>query len=264
MPQLASKLVSWMKPDPSQPRKTFDEDDLRRLGESLKVRQNDPVQAKPDGTIIDGERRWRAAKMAGLENLDVIITDATLSDTQIDTIRLTSFFHRADLSNFEKWQACCRLLCGNPRWQFQHLADALKIDPSSVTRLMSPSKCIEVVQNALRDGKIGISDVYAISKLPEAEQAALLEMKLSGASRDQIEQAGRKRRNGSTATVKLASVRCPLSTGIVVSVRGPEMDLEGLIEALSSALESARKANKDSLDIRTAEKVWRDRSKVKG
>lgn len=48
----------------------------------------------------------------------------------------------------------------------------------------------------------------------------------------------------------------------VVTVAGPDMTLEGYIEALTSALEQARKANKDLLDIKTAEKVWRQRAKA--
>lgn len=57
MAQLTSKPVAFFKPDSNQPRKISDESGLRTLGESLKDRQNDPVQAKPDGTLIDGERR---------------------------------------------------------------------------------------------------------------------------------------------------------------------------------------------------------------
>ena len=62
----------------------------------------------------------------------------------------------------------------NPSWQLKDLAEALHLDPSTVTRLLSPSKCIPAVQDALKQGKIGISDCYPISKLPESEQAGLL------------------------------------------------------------------------------------------
>jgi len=74
MPQLATKPLSWFKANP-QVRKAFDDAELRALGESLRVRQLQPVLAKPDGTLIAGERRYRAAKLVGLESLQVIITD---------------------------------------------------------------------------------------------------------------------------------------------------------------------------------------------
>lgn len=260
---LSSKPLSWFHPDPKQPRKHFDEGELRLLGESLKVRQNDPVQAKPDGTIIDGERRWRAAKLVGIEKLDVIVTDAALTDTQVNVIRLTSFFHKADLSGYEKWLACADLICANPTWQIKDMAEALKIDPSSATRYLSPSKCTPEWQNALKAGTVGLSDVYAASKLPQGEQAALLAMKLNGASRDQLEAAGRKTRTPAS-TVKLARCRVPLSTGTVVVVTGQDMTLEGLIESLGLALDAAKRANKDAIDIKTAERVWRDRAKAAG
>ena len=255
------KLTSWLKPDPKQPRKEFPEPELRRLGESLKARQNDPVQALPDGTLIDGERRWRAAKLVGLTELWAVITDTPLSEAEVAKIRLTSFFHREDLTQFEKWQACAELMCLHPTWQMKDLAEHLHLDPSSVTRLLSPSKCTEAWQEALKAGKVGISDCYAASKLSHDKQAGLLALKLSGASRDQLEEAGRKTRRV-TATVKLARVTGPLSTGVKITVAGPEMDLEQVIEALESALVAARKANKESLDVKTAEKVWRDRARA--
>jgi ParB family chromosome partitioning protein len=264
VPQLVSKPLAFLKPDASQPRKHFDEVALRALGESLKIRQNDPVQAKPDGIIIDGERRWRAARLVGLDKLDVILTEAALSDSQIQVIRLTSFFHREDLSPYEKYLACVDLMFANPSWQMKDLAETLKLDASMVTRILSPSRCSVAWQEALKAGKVGISDCYAASKLPEADQSGLLAMKLSGATRDQIEQASRKARTTTVPAVKLSRVRCPLSTGTTVVVSGAAMDMEGLIEALASALEAARKANKESLDVRTFEKVLKDKAKVAG
>jgi ParB-like chromosome segregation protein Spo0J len=56
MPEITRKPLSWFKVSP-QVRETFDEESLRRLAESLKVGQLQPVLARPDGTIIDGERR---------------------------------------------------------------------------------------------------------------------------------------------------------------------------------------------------------------
>jgi ParB/RepB/Spo0J family partition protein len=262
MPQQDCKPLSFFKTNP-QVRKTFDEADLRRLGESLRQKQLQPVLCQPDGTIIAGERRYRAANLVGLATLEAKIADEPLSESQIKIWQLVENMQRADLSGFEKWTGCYELMCANAGWQMKDLAEALHLDPGMVTRLLSPSKCIEAAQNALRDGKIGISDCYAISKLPAADQPGLLALKLSGASRDQLEQAGKKVRKVSTGeTIKLARVRIPLSTGTTLVVSGAEMDLDGLIEALSAALDAARKANKDRLDVKTAERVWRDKSKA--
>lgn len=67
------KSILWFKADPNQPRKTFDDAELRQLGDSLKAKQLYPLICKPDGTIIDGERRWRAAQLVGLEMLACIV-----------------------------------------------------------------------------------------------------------------------------------------------------------------------------------------------
>ena len=261
MPKLESKPLSWFSPDPQQVRKQFDEAELRNLGESLKARQLQPVLCQPDGTIIAGERRYRAAKLVGLESLEVKIADEQLSNAQVKVWQLVENMQRADLTAYEQWTGCAELMCMHPSWQMKDLAERLNLDPSSITRLLSPSKCTGEWQDAIRDGKVGISDCYAASKLDKFKQNGLLALKLSGASRDTLEEAGRKART-TESTIKLARVRCPLATGAVVVVSGPDMTLEGLIETLGYALDAAKKANKDSLDVKTAERVWRDRAKV--
>ena len=62
---------------------------------------------------------------------------------------------------------------------------------------------------AAADGKLGPSEWYAISKVQEAEQQAMLAAKLAGASRDQLEQHGRKLRNGDAHGIKVNQLRIP-------------------------------------------------------
>jgi ParB family transcriptional regulator, chromosome partitioning protein len=92
MPQLVQKPLSWFKRNPKQPRKLPENDadltpaqsgELTALGESLKAKQLLPVLCQPDGTIIAGERRYRAAKIVGLATLEVKIADEPLTDSQV-------------------------------------------------------------------------------------------------------------------------------------------------------------------------------------
>ncbi len=258
MASLHSKPISWFKPDPKQPRRGFDESELRLLGESLRKKQLQPVLAKPDGTIIAGERRFRAATLAGLKDLMVIVTDEPLTEAEIRAVQLTENIHRADLTGYEKWSACAELMCMNPNWQQKDLADRLHLDPSMVTRLLSPSKCIPAAQEALRDGKIGISDAYALSKLPQQDQTGLLALKLSGGSRDALEQAGRKKRAGSASAVRAAKIKVPLVGGHVVTVSGDEITLEEAIDAAGEAVKQMKAAVAKGLNAKTAMNVWRD------
>src|SRR5689334_17253755 len=101
MPQLARKPLSWFKINP-QVRKQFDEADLKQLGESLKVKQLQPVLARPDGTLIAGERRYRAAMLAGMCDLDAVITEEPLTESQIRVFQLTENMQRENLSGYEQ------------------------------------------------------------------------------------------------------------------------------------------------------------------
>lgn len=252
-----------LHPDAKNPRKTADENDLDHLGDDLLARGVlVPLLAKPDGTIIDGWRRWLAAQRKGIKELPVIITDKP--EAEIPGIRLATVFHKVDLAGAEKWSACSEILVTHPDWQMKDLAEFLHLDPSMLTRLLSPSRCIPPWQEALKEGKVGISDCYAASKLPESEQAGLLAMKLNGASRDQIEQAGRKSRNAKTATVKVSSIRCPLSSGIAVVVKGSALSLDDAIEALTELLKAMKKASEEGLDGKTFARVCADKAKVRG
>lgn len=264
MPQLTSKPLAWFKTDPNQPRKAFDEGELRQLGESLQsLGQLQPVGASPDGTLLWGERRFRAAGFAGLKELQVIITDRQLSDTDIRLIQLAENIHRADLSGHEKWLACTEILCGNPGWTQRDLAKHLHLSESMVVRLLSPSRTSAAWQEALQAGKVGISDCYAAAKLPEAEQASLLSMKLAGASRDAIEQAGRKSRSGKAESVKVTRCNCPLPSGVRIAVSGKAISLTGMIEAIGELLKKAKRASEQGWDCKTFERACKDEAKVR-
>jgi ParB family chromosome partitioning protein len=260
MTTFAVKPLPWFKVNP-QARKSFDEQELRQLGESLKVRQLQPVTAKPDGTLLTGERRLRAAQLVGLPSLMVIITEEPLTETEIKVMQLVENVQRAELTGAERWQASEELLSLNPGWTQNDLATHLHLSPGMVTRLVSPSKCISAVQQALLAGKVGITDCYAISKLPQDQQQEALALKLSGASRDAIEQHGRKQRNGNgTPAVRIDRVKFQMSGSANVTVAGNELSLDDVIEKLSELLKEAKKANDQGLDVKTLARMCADRA----
>jgi ParB family chromosome partitioning protein len=259
MQQITTKPVNWFRTNP-QARQQYDEAELRRLGESLRKRQLQPVLARTDGTIIFGERRLRAATMEGLKELHVIITDEPLTEAEVRAIQLVENVHRADFSGHEKFQACKELLELNSGWLAKDLAEHLHLDPSMVTRLLSPSKLTPEWRAALAAGTVGISDCYAASKLPEKQdQANLLAMKLSGASRDTIEQEGRKKRNGGTPAARLSRVKLAMPQGATVVICGNELGMSEVVELLAETLKEARKAA-DKFDVKTFESMMRDRA----
>ena len=96
-----------LKPNPSQPRKQFEQDALGELAESIK--ENGIIQPlivrKENGgfEIVAGERRWRAAKMAGLDKLPVVIRTAT--DQDVAELTLIENIQREDLNPIEEAEA---------------------------------------------------------------------------------------------------------------------------------------------------------------
>ena len=104
--------INEVEPNKNQPRRTFDEDALLELAESIK--QHGVIQPlivkKRDKyyEIIAGERRWRAAKMAGLKEIPIVIKD--LSDQEIMEVALIENIQREDLNPIEEAQAYQRLI----------------------------------------------------------------------------------------------------------------------------------------------------------
>ena len=110
-PQTLVKITK-VEPNREQPRKNFDEDALQELADSIKqfgLLQPILVQDRKDYyEIIAGERRWRAAKLAGLKEVPVIIRNYT--EQEIVEISLIENIQREDLNPIEEAQAYKRLL----------------------------------------------------------------------------------------------------------------------------------------------------------
>jgi len=262
MPQTKTVAPAWCKPDPNQPRKHYDAGKLAMLTES--VRKHGILQApgvRPDGTIVWGHGRVAAAIAAGVKEITVVVLDKPMTEGEYLVLQMVENMQRADFSPYEQWQGCEQLRRLNPGWQLKDVAEALGLDPSSVTRLVSPSKCIPAWQEALKDGKVGISDCYAASKLPETDQAELLALKLSGASRDAIEQVGRKKRSSDKPAVRMSRVKIAMPAGATVVISGNDLSMAEVVELLMETLKEARKAA-EQYDVKTWQAMMRDRAKA--
>ena len=113
-PDLTRLPVREIEPDPDQPRKNFDEDAMAALAESIGengLLQPIAVRAKKTGpgyVIIAGERRWRAARMAGLDEVPVLIKEVT--DEQAAALALIENLQREDLDPIEVAEGCKKLI----------------------------------------------------------------------------------------------------------------------------------------------------------
>jgi hypothetical protein len=262
-PQLIEhRPLDWFKPDERELARHDDPEEVRRLAEDMRANgQLQAVGATEDGRVIFGHGRLLAGPLAGFKTLEVKLWPASLPDTQFKLIRASENLKRKEYKGYQKWLLCADLMACNPTWEMKDLADAMHFDPSMLTRLLSPSKCIPAWQEALKAERVGISDCYAASKLPLDEQAGLLQLKLSGASRDAIEQAGRKSRNGKAETAKLTRVKIAMPQGATIVITGEALGMAGVVELLSETLKEARKAA-DHYDVKTWVRMMADKAKV--
>lgn len=255
--------LSRLKSNPSNPRKHFDQQSLLALGESMKNDgQFQAVGVIPDGTLLWGERRFKAAQLVGLASLNVVVIEKPLSDSDTEIIHLSENLHRSDLSDPEVYQAVKNLATLNPTWLKKDLAAHLHKDASWVTRILAIDELIPAAREAFLAGAFGLSVAYEISKASTEEQHELLAAKLSGASRDEVGRQGRKKRNG-TPAVRMSRIKCPLPSGVVIQISGREISLDDMIESLVELLKAAKKSSDDGLDCRTFERVCKDKAKVK-
>jgi ParB/RepB/Spo0J family partition protein len=262
--QIVKKPLAFFKAN--NIRKEFDEESLRKLGESLMNRQMHPVVCLPDGTIIDGERRWRGAKLVGMKEIEVIIIDEEMSQTQLRILQAATVFHRADWTAGEKYDWAYELVQLHPDWQAKEIAEHLHVDQGLLSKLLTFSRTIPAVRQALDKGLLGIDDGYALSQVSEAEQAELLQQRLSGkiSSREALrrEVRSRKRPTAETDAPKVARLKAALPSGATITVAREGLDICGLIDALSELLKLAKKAERESWDVKTFEAVLKDQAKA--
>lgn len=147
--------ITMVEPNRKQPRKNFDEDALQELSDSIKLYgllQPILVQDRKDHyEIIAGERRWRAAKLAGLKEIPVIIRDYT--DQEIMEISLIENIQREDLNPIEEAQAYKRLLTEFNLKQ-DEVAERVSKSRAAVTNSIRLLKLSDEVQQMVIDDMI--------------------------------------------------------------------------------------------------------------
>lgn len=171
--------ITEIEPNTEQPRKHFDEDSLLELAESIKqfgVIQPLIVQKRGDYyEIIAGERRWRAAKLAGLKELPVIVKEYT--DQEIVEISLIENIQRENLNPIEEAQAFKRLL-EEFHLKQDELAERVSKSRTAVTNSMRLLKLDARVQQMLVDDMISSGHARALLGTEDRELQYTLAMKV--------------------------------------------------------------------------------------
>lgn len=171
--------ITKVEPNRKQPRKFFDEDALQELADSIKqfgLLQPILVQDRKDYyEIIAGERRWRAARLAGLKEVPVIIKN--YSDQEIVEIALIENIQREDLNPIEEAQAYKRLL-EEFHLKQDEVAERVSKSRVAVTNSIRLLKLSEKVQQMVIDDMISTGHARALLAVEDEEEQYALAQKI--------------------------------------------------------------------------------------
>jgi ParB family chromosome partitioning protein len=163
-----------LAPGPFQPRKDMDPERLRELADSISAQglvQPVTVREVGDGfEIIAGERRWRAAQLAGISEIPVIVRK--VSDQAAMAIALIENIQREDLNAMEEAEALKRLL-DEYRMTHQQLADAVGKSRAAVSNLLRLNELVPEVKGYLSSGRIEMGHARALLAISPDGQSQL-------------------------------------------------------------------------------------------
>ena len=230
-------------PNPNQPRKQFAPDSLQKLADSIKadgliqpvvVRRrhlphaNQPTPSDvsigqagtPEATemfeLVAGERRWRAAELAGLTALPAIVRE--LTDRQSTEWALIENLQREDLNPMDRAEAFARLI---DRFELSHdeVAARVSMDRSTVSNLLRLLALHRDVQDLVRNGLLSAGQARAIAGLPDlaAQRELAIQAVKEGWSVRRVEAAARAAGEGGSAAAgegRLPSPRAALAADI--------------------------------------------------
>lgn len=252
--------------NPDNVRKRRDPEEDRRLVESVaRLGVLQPPGVLPGGLVAWGNRRVWAAVEAKLRAIPVIRLKKPLSETEFLAHQLAENEVRADLSDPEVYLAVSEVRQLNPKMTNAELAAVVHKDASMLTRIFAVDRLIPSAREAFLGGAFGFSIAYEIAKgKTEQDQHQRLLDRQAGSSRAEMTRSARPARRPAAAdTVKAGRLRIALGGGVTVTVRGPGLTLARAGELLVRAGKETDKALAQNLNVRTAERVWRDRAAPK-
>lgn len=162
--------INRIEPNKNQPRKEFNEDALQELADSIKqfgvIEPLVVVKRKGYYELIAGERRWRAARLAGLKEVPVVIKD--YDDQQIVEIALIENIQREDLNPIEEAHAYERLIQEFNLTQ-DEVAERVSKSRTTVTNALRLLKLTEKVQQMLIDDMLSTGHVRALITITDPQ-----------------------------------------------------------------------------------------------
>jgi ParB family chromosome partitioning protein len=202
--------VGWLHPNPLQPRKMFGKEELDELARSIREKGVlQPILVRPTARgaevfeIVAGERRWRAAQLAKLHDVPVVVRE--LSDAESLELAIIENVQRADLNAMEEATAYQQLI---EKFEYtqEQLAQEIGKSRSQITNTVRLLKLPESVQAFVREGKLSASHARTLVGDPNAESRARDIINQSLSVR-QAERRSQKKKPKATSTTSNADIR---------------------------------------------------------
>lgn len=226
--------IEKLKPNPTQPRQSFDPEGLAELAASIRAGGIiQPLIARPDPDsegdyiIVAGERRWRAAQQARLHEIPVVIRDFTESESL--QVALVENIQRADLNAIEEALACRQLMDRFGRTQ-EELSASLGKSRSAIANLLRLLTLPHDVQELVRNGTLSAGHARALvgteNALALARQVVNLNLsvrqteELVRKAADRSEQPYRRRGKDADTRVLEASLSSALGAKVSLDLSG--------------------------------------------
>ncbi len=265
MENVTERPLTWFKLR-SNSRSKSDPEKIQRLAESIrKEGQLQALVAFEDGTLTAGYDRYAAMMLLKLASATVTVIPGPFNEEKFRVVNFVENAMRTDISVYDRCVQVAGYAKMFPQKTNKEIGDELHVDQSMVSRWRLIEKVIPSVRQSLADDRIGLTDMAAIAGLNESEQQAALDLKLAGATRDEVRAHVRKHKSGKgdQPSVKTKRIKAPVpgkNATVVVTATG-ELTLFEFVDVLVELCKLAKRAEADGLDSTTFEKVLRDRSK---
>lgn len=251
-----------------QVRSNFDQEAIEGLAATLRIHgQLQPIRVQKVGdefVIVDGERRFRAAPLADMSELQCLVEDHELSQTEVTERSLVANCQREDLTPLEEARGIA-LLMEVAGLSASGAATRLGMTNSKVSRALSLLSLSADVQEQIAAGKIAASAAIEIAKVrdPERQEALAAQVAAGQLTRDGVAAAAKSKVRIKPNRSKPVSRRmvAMLGMGRSVTVVGQTLSLEAVVEWLEDLLARARKAKSQCLSLSTFEKLLADQAK---
>ena len=167
--------LAFLKPNRFQPRRTFREEDLRDLADSIREKGIiQPIVVRPSANpdvfeIVAGERRWRAAQIAKLHEVPVTVRE--LSDAESLEIAIIENVQRTDLNAIEEAAAYSELMA-QFKYTQDHLSEVIGKSRSHIANTLRLLKLPEAVKALVVEGKLTAGHARTLVGMPDAERRA--------------------------------------------------------------------------------------------